>query len=187
MCVMTTIFDRLLELAADQHGLVTTKGARGVDIDPAQLRLLASRGRLEHVSHGVYRVSAFPVDDLLPYAEAVAWSGGRGVVSHESALAMRGIGDFNPSRIDVTLPGDYFPRRQIPRTLRLHRERLLPANIETVDGVATVTVYTALKQVITDGSDPYHVRRAVADAYKAGHIAAREANRLRQAIARQAR
>jgi len=105
-------------------GLVTTDDARELGLDPAQLRLLAARGKLERTGRGVYRVTALPVVDLLPYAEAVAWAHGPAAISHESALAMRGLGDFNPSRLDLTIAPNYFPRRPIPRTLRLWRDAL---------------------------------------------------------------
>jgi predicted transcriptional regulator of viral defense system len=59
---------------------------------------------------------ALPVDDLLPDAEAVAWAHGPAAISHESALAMRGIGDFNPTRVDLTITPRYFPRRPVRRT-----------------------------------------------------------------------
>ncbi|MBN4668820.1 type IV toxin-antitoxin system AbiEi family antitoxin domain-containing protein, partial [Pandoraea nosoerga] len=41
------IWDRLVEVAAEQHGYVTTRDARDIGVDPVQLRLLAGRGRLE--------------------------------------------------------------------------------------------------------------------------------------------
>ncbi|MHB1474247.1 MAG: type IV toxin-antitoxin system AbiEi family antitoxin domain-containing protein [Dermatophilaceae bacterium] len=182
-----TVFDVLLERAVDQHGLVTTDDARELGVDPTQLRLLAARGKLERTGRGVYRVMALPIDDLLPYAEAVAWAHGPAAISHESALAMRDIGDFNPSRVDLTIAPHYFPRRPVPRTLRLWRAPLSAEDVERVDGIPVAKVYTALRQVMASGSDPYHVHRAVSDAYRLGHITANEAGRLRHAIDRAAR
>jgi predicted transcriptional regulator of viral defense system len=179
-----TLFDRLLTVAGERHGVVTTADARAEGIDPAQLRVLANRGRLEHLARGVYRISAYPIDNLLPYAGAAAWAGERGAVSHESALAMRELGDFNPSKIDVTLPAATTFRGKLPATVALHRADLGEDQIEYFDGVRTVTVATALAQVLADGSDPFHVRRAVADAYAAGHLSKAEANRLRQGLFR---
>jgi hypothetical protein len=45
-------WDRLVARAAEQHGYVTTRDARELDIDPAQLRLMAARGRLERAGRG---------------------------------------------------------------------------------------------------------------------------------------
>ena len=185
--MVRTVFDILLERAVDQHGLVTTDDARELGVDPAQLRLLAARGKLERTGRGVYRVMALPVDDLLPYAEAVAWAHGPAAISHESALAMRGIGDFNPTRVDLTIAPHYFPRRPVPRTLRLWRDPLPMGDVEVVNGVPAARVYTALCQVMATGSDLLHARRAVSDAYRLGHITAKEAGRLRHAMDRTAR
>lgn len=182
-----TVFDVLLGRAVDQHGLVTTDDARDLGVDPNQLRLLAARGKLERAGRGVYRVAALPVDDLLPYAEAVAWAGGQAVISHESALAMRDIGDFNPTRVDLTVSPGYFPRKPIPRILRLWRGRLSEGDVEVVDGVPAVRVYPALRQVLAAGSDPHHARRAISDAYRQGHLTVNEAGRLRHAMDRAAR
>lgn len=182
-----TVYERLLAVAGERHGLVTTVDARREDIDPAQLRVMAHRGRLEQVVRGVYRVAAYPVDNLLPYAEAAAWAGERGAVSHESALAMRGIGDFNPTRVDVTLPVGAALRAKVPSTIQVHRADLVDQVVEYFDGIRTVTVAVALDQVLTDASDPFHVRRAVRDAYTQGHISRAEANRWRQRLARAAR
>lgn len=55
------IWDRLVEVAAEQHGYVTTRDARDIGVDPVQLRLLAGRGRLERVGRGVYRVPVLPL------------------------------------------------------------------------------------------------------------------------------
>lgn len=182
-----TVFDVLLERAVDHHGLVTTDDARDLGLDPAQLRVLASRGKLERSGRGVYRVAALPVDDLLPYAEAVAWAHGRAVISHESALAMRGIGDFNPTRVDLTVSPGYFPRRAVPRTMRLWRDPVPEGDIEMVNGVRVARVYTALRQVLKAASDTHLARRAVGDAYRQGYLSVNEAGRLRRAIDRAAK
>src|SRR5690625_1702331 len=95
------IWDRLVELAAEQHGYVTTREARDIGVDPVQLRLLAARGRLERAGRGVYRVPVLPRGEHDDLAAAVSWTLGRGVISHESALALHGLADVNPSRIHL--------------------------------------------------------------------------------------
>ena len=62
------VWDRLVERAAHQHGYVTTRDARDLDIDPTQLRLMAARGRLERTGRGVYRVPILPRGVLLQSA-----------------------------------------------------------------------------------------------------------------------
>ncbi|AFE15989.1 hypothetical protein MRGA327_06555 [Mycobacterium tuberculosis RGTB327] len=104
------IWDRLVEVAAEQHGYVTTRDARDIGVDPVQLRLLAGRGRLERVGRGVYRVPVLPRGEHDDLAAAVSWTLGRGVISHESALALHALADVNPSRIHLTVPRNNHPR-----------------------------------------------------------------------------
>lgn len=185
VCPMgSTLFEALVERAAEHQGIVTTNDARSLGIDPTQLRILAHRGKLERIGRGVYRVIALPLGRFLPYAEAVAWAPEGSSISHESALAIRELGDFNPTRIDVTVPRGYRPRRKVPRTLRLRQPDLDQGDIDMVDGVPTAAVLRAILQVIEAGSDPYQVRRAISDAYRQGHIGGREAERMRRTLTR---
>jgi predicted transcriptional regulator of viral defense system len=173
------VFDEVLEFASEHQGIVTTKNAADLGVDPANLRVMASRGRLERVGRGVYRVPTLPIGELSPYAEAAAWAAGRAVVSHESALLMRELGDFGGSRIDLTVPSNYRLLRDVPRRLRVWVEDLAESSLEVLEGVPTVTVETALRQVAESGSDPFQVRTAIRQALRAGFIDPREGRRLR--------
>ena len=57
-----TVFDieRLREAALDQHGFVTAAQAFDLGVSRATLSKLTSRGRIERVAHGVYRVPQVP-------------------------------------------------------------------------------------------------------------------------------
>ena len=117
------IWDQLVERAAEQHGYVTTRDARDLGINPTQLRLLAARGPLDQVGRGAYRVRVSPWREHDDLAEAVAWSLGRGVVSHESALVLHGLSDVNPSRVHLTVPRENHPRAAGGDLYRMHRRR----------------------------------------------------------------
>jgi predicted transcriptional regulator of viral defense system len=65
-------WDRLVQRAAEQHGYVTTRDARDLDIDPTQLRLMAARGGLEHVGRGDCRVPMLSRGEHDHLAAAVA-------------------------------------------------------------------------------------------------------------------
>src|ERR1700710_2432300 len=134
------VWDRLVERAAEQHGYVTTRDARALGIDPTQLRLMAARGRLERAGRGVYRVPILPRgahDDL---AAAVAWTLGRGVVSHESALVLHELSDVTPSRIHLSVPRDNHPRAAGGTLYRTHRRELDDADVMHVGGLPVTTV-----------------------------------------------
>jgi predicted transcriptional regulator of viral defense system len=173
------LWDRLVERAAEQHGYVTTRDARELDIDPTQLRLMAARGRLERTGRSVYRVPILPRgahDDL---AAAVAWTLGRGVVSHESALVLHELSDVNPSRIHLTVPRDNFPRAAGGTLYRLHRRELTAADATAVDMLPVTTVARTIRDCAATGTDPQQLGRAIDVAERAGILRRAAAVELR--------
>jgi len=67
-----TYYDRLFEIAADNHGIVTSAMAFAAGIPRKELVRLAHAGKLEHVGHGVYRYDKWINEEWDGYAEAVA-------------------------------------------------------------------------------------------------------------------
>jgi len=177
-----TIWDQLVERAADHHGYVTTRDAHDLRIDPTQLRLLAARGRLERIGRGVYRVPVLPRSEHDELAEAVAWTLGRGIVSHESALLLHGLSDVNPSRIHLTVPRDNYPRAAGGDLYRLHRRTLADHDVTEVDGIPTTTVRRTIRDCLADGTDPHQLRLAIDRAEAEGLVRRAVAQDLRAEI-----
>jgi predicted transcriptional regulator of viral defense system len=177
-----TIRDRLVECAVEQHGYVTTRDARNLGIDPTQLRLLAGRGRLEHVGRGVYRVLVLPRSEHDEFAAAVAWTLGRGVISHESALALHDLADVNPPRIHLTVPRNNHPRAAGGELCAVHRRELPGEDIIWVDGIPVTTVARTIVDCIAAGTDLYQLRAAIDRAEAAGSLRRTVAARLRAAL-----
>ena len=176
------IFDSLVELASDSHGYVTTVQARAAGVDPTQLRLLARRGRLEHVARGVYRVPVLPRFEHDDLAVAIAWSRGRGVISHESALLLHRLSDVNPPVVHVTAPPDNFPRAAGSGPVRVHRRRLPDADVTLVDGLPTTVVARTIMDCYESGTDPAQLRLAVIQARKSGDLSAAQVDLLERLI-----
>jgi len=177
-----SIRDRVIERAVEQHGYVTTRDARDLGIDPTQLRLMAARGRLERVARGVYRVPVLPRTEHDELAEAVAWTLGRGVVSHESALVLHGLSEVNPSRIHLTVPRDNHPRAAGGDLYRLHRRVLQASDITEKDDLPVTTVVRTLRDCLASGTDPEQLRRALDQAVDEGLVRPRERDALRAEI-----
>ena len=102
-------FDELLALAGENDGLVTASQARAIGIVGSVLARLAQRGKLERVARGVYRIPHYPADRLSQYREAVSSARASHepenvALSHETALAVYGISDVNPSRVYIAVP-----------------------------------------------------------------------------------
>lgn len=177
------IWDLVVERAAEQHGYVTTRDARDLEIDPTQLRLLAARGRLDRVGRGVYRVPLLPRGEHDDLAEAVAWTLRRGVISHESALLLHGVSDVNPSHVHLTVPRDNHPRAAGGELYRLHRRNLPAKDAADVDGIPVTTVERTIRDCLADGTDPYQLQLAIDQAETVGLLRKAVAESLRGEVA----
>lgn len=176
------LLEELVDVAVDQHGYVRTRDATARGIDGANLRKMAARGRLEKVGRGLYRVPFLPRDEHDEYAEAVLWAEGRGVISHGSALALHQLCDINPSRLHLTVPPTYTPRRTGGELYRVWRRRLDPGEVTTVDGIPVVTAERAVRDGIAFGIDPQMLTQAITTARREGLLTAAQATQLRRQL-----
>lgn len=183
--MVTSVFDRLLDLAVDQHGYVRVQDAVARGIDGTNLRKLARGGRLERVAQGLYRVPVLPRELHSQYAEAVLWAGGRGVISHSSALALHELCDVNPSQLHVTVPPTYTPRRAGGELYRIWRRTLPESEVTRVDNIPVVTPGRAIADAIALGEDPAMVAQGIKTALRRGDLTAAGAARLRCVQAKQ--
>ena len=131
-----------LEFAADQYGYVSTDNARDLGVSPRRLKLLGERGSLVRIARGLYRFPAevVPLTSLDQYMEATLWPAGRGVLSHESALAVYELSDVNPAKVHVTVPRDYrIRRKEMPAVLELHHADLADGEVANLEGIPIVS------------------------------------------------
>lgn len=178
-----SVYARLFDLAVDQRGYVTTAQARTKEIRPGTLAMMASRGTVERVSHGVYRLVQFPMAAGAEYMEASLWPAGvRGVISHESALALYEISDVNPSKIHITVPGVFRVRRRVPGHLAVHRADLRDDEVDWVDAVPVTTPERTILDCGAAHLGPKLVRQAIDDGERRGLLSPRAAAALRQRL-----
>lgn len=178
-----TAFVHLYDLASDQHGYFTAAQARDWGVAPNALVMMARRSTLDRLSHGVYRVTHYPVSPLGQYVEASFWPGGaRGVISHQSALALFGVSDVSPARIHVTVPRGYRTHREVPRHLVLHRADLPETDVELVEGIPVTT----LERTITDCARLHLgaelIGQAIDEGEQTGRLSRTTAARLRKEL-----
>lgn len=175
--VDVTIREQLWEIAADQYGYVTSHDAVALGIGKTELGKLAHRGKLDRVFYGVYRVPEIPQQALDQYMLAVLWTGGRGVLSHETVLALRELCDVNPSKIHLTVPPRYYPRGAEGDLYAVHRQRLGTDDTEFLQGIPAVKVSIAIAQAVSQM--PYRlVDQAITQARSEGLISTSEAGDL---------
>jgi predicted transcriptional regulator of viral defense system len=173
-------YDKALELAADQHGYLTTAQAGQLGIARDAIRKMAKRGTLERVSWGVYRVPTFPVSTFAEYTEASLWPAGvLGVISHESALAIRDLSDVSPPKVHLTVPKAFRVRRTIPAHLMIHRADLPEDDVTQVEGIPTTTVRRAIEDCHRTHLGPALLRQAIEDGEREGYLKPDEVRELR--------
>ena len=114
-------WNRLYETAAAQEGHFTTAQAAAAGYSPQLLAKYLRNGRIVRVRRAVYRLVHFPPGDSDDLVVIWLWSGRVGVFSHETALALHQLSDVLPSKVHLTVPGTWKPRRLlVPAGVVLH-------------------------------------------------------------------
>ncbi|WP_232001615.1 type IV toxin-antitoxin system AbiEi family antitoxin domain-containing protein [Slackia heliotrinireducens] len=102
-CAMT-YYDDIYEIAVDNYYLISTQQAQQAGIPSVELAKLAHRGKLSHVSHGLYRLVRHVPHENDSYAIAVARVGNGAYLYGESVIALLNLAPTDPSRIYVASP-----------------------------------------------------------------------------------
>ena len=110
-----TKFNDIYEIAADNHGLITSMQAKSVGLSNNELVQYAKRGRVEKVGYGVYKLTRWVPEENDTYALAVKIAGNGAVLYGESVIAMLGLAPTNPDRLYVATPSRV--RRKLPHNL----------------------------------------------------------------------
>lgn len=174
-------WDLLMNVAVDNGGYVTPALVAPYDVPAVELRKMVSRGTLQAVAHGVYRVPSLPVDHFDALIVARLWAAGRGVISHDSALLVHELCDINPTKVHLTIPEGYRISRSGGESYVLHWADLPDADITQLDAVTLTTVHRTLRDAI--GSVPtYLVRQAIDTARERGAINPTEHGRFTKAV-----
>jgi predicted transcriptional regulator of viral defense system len=186
---MRSRMDELTLLAEENDGLFTSQEARRAGVPDSVLVRLAQRRRLERVARGVYRIRIFPPTRFSQYRQAILWvrasSGPQNVaLSHETALAVYGISDANPSRIHLTIPARARLRRERPIGIVVHRADPSPEEITTHEGMPVTTVERTIGDILVETGKVGLARQAIGDARREGYISAGKAKTLRRLVDR---
>lgn len=168
-------------LAAEHHGIVTTRQAEDADVPAVEVRKLAARGALARVGHGVYRHTGVPVDEWTELAATLAVVGEDAFLEGDTVLAMFGLALVNPAKIHV---GTKRRRRGTPprHTAVTLRPDVPPTDLTTYHGMPSVTVRRALLDGIAHLIGE-RVMKAVADAQRRDLITDIEATEIIGAVA----
>jgi predicted transcriptional regulator of viral defense system len=176
-------FAAVYEVAADQFGYFTAAQAREAGVSPMALVMMERRQTVERVSRGVYRLQQFPHSPLAEYMEAALWPVGiTGVISHESALALYGVSDVNPSRIHITLPTTHRVRREPPLRLKLHHADLGDDDRTIFEGIPVTTMMRTIRDCRAAAVGAEILAQALREGEREGLLSLREAELLRREL-----
>lgn len=182
-----TRFDELVTLAEEHDGLFTSEQARDSGFTDSVLSRLAQRGRIERTARGVYRIPYVPINRFSQYREAILWAQAhRGphmvALSYETALAVYGISDANPSAIHVTVPRLARLRRESPKSVVIHHDDLSSQEITVIEGLPVTSIARTITDLLHSGGRLDLISQAITDARREGYISAAETQRIRRAL-----
>jgi hypothetical protein len=161
---------RLLSRAAVQSGYFTAAQAREAGYSYQAQRYHTQRGNWIRVDRGVYRLPEWPPgphDDLVRWT---LWSGGRGVVSHDTALAVHELGDVMPARVHLTVPPGF--ARRSPAVI-LHFALVPSEDREEREGYTVTTPLRSILDTAAAGIQTDHLTGVIEDALSRGVVTRR--------------
>lgn len=162
---------RLFALAAEQAGYFTAAQAKDLGYSHQAQAHHVGAGNWLRVDRGIFRLADWVVGTHDELARWQLWSKQRGVVSHETALGVHDIGEFESPRIHITVPPGF---RMADRALVLHRADLPAEDIEAGPGFRLTTLTRSLIDIAAAHADEDQLARAVDEALARGTITRRQ-------------
>lgn len=120
-------------------------------------------GNWLRVGRGLFRLADWVPDQHDELARWTLWSKGRAVVSHETALSVHAIGEFESAKVHLTVPPGFTMRD--PAVI-LHRAELPEADVVQRTSFKLTTVVRSLVDIAAGTPDRDQLARAIEEATK---------------------
>ena len=156
---------RLFALASEQAGYFSAAQAKAVGYSYQAQAHHVGAGNWLRVDRGLFRLTEWVADVHDDLARWTLWSKGRAVVSHETALAVHGIGEFESARVHFTVPSQFTMKDD---ALILHYAELPTTDIFQRSGFRVTTPARSIIDVATQAPEEEQLGRAIADAQRSG-------------------
>jgi predicted transcriptional regulator of viral defense system len=173
-------FAALMTIAQDQQGYFTTKQAIEAGYADNTHPYHVRAGNWERVWRGIYRMAHLPPSEDGEMMLWLLWSRGRdgkplAAMSHQTALSLFELGDFNPAKVHMTVPPTFRRNSRLPGAVVLHRAKLAPAEVTHLRGLAVCRPLRALCDVANTHLDALgDLQPIAAEARRRGLITERE-------------
>lgn len=169
-------FAVLIGVAQDQQGYFTTAQAieAGYADNTHPYHVRAANWR--RVRRGIYRISHLPAPEDGEMMVWLLWSRGRdeqpcAAISHQTALSLFELGDFNPAKVHLTVPPAFRRNSRLPKTVVLHRAALMSVEVTTLRGLTVCRPLRALCDLVSQDPDTVDdLQPAAAEARRRGLI-----------------
>jgi predicted transcriptional regulator of viral defense system len=162
---------RLFNLAASQGGYFSAAQARQVGYSYQAQAHHVGAGNWLRIDRGVFRLTEWVPDVHDDLARWTLWSRGRGVTSHETALDVHGIGEFESARVHLTVPHRFSMRDD---AVTLHYADLPKSDIIERTGFRVTTPVRSIIDVAALAPDEHQLARVIEEGRTAGLITIRQ-------------
>ena len=170
---------RLFTFAADQAGYFSAAQAKAVGYSyPAQAHHVGA-GNWIRVDRGIFRLSDWVPGVHDELARWYLWSKQRATVSHDTALGVHGVGEFESPRIHLTVPRGF---RMSDDALILHVADLPAEDVEARPGSRLTTLTRSLVDVAAEHADEDQLARAIDEALARGTFTRRQLRARAEAV-----
>ena len=177
-------FAALMTIAQEQQGYFTTKQAIEAGYADNTHPYHVRAGNWERVRRGIYRMTHLPLPEDGEMMAWLLWSRGRdekptAALSHETALSLFELGDFNPAKIHLTVPPTFRRNSRLPKSVVIHRARFASGEVTQLRGLTVCRPLRALCDVARSNPNSIEDLKPVAkEARQRGWITEREISAL---------
>jgi hypothetical protein len=171
--------DRLFEIAMRQEGYFSASQAKDSGYETNNHSRLVASGQWVRLSRGVFRLAGFPPSSHEDLVLISFWSRSRGgseprcIFSHETALALRNLGDFNPANVNIVMPDDIAIRAMSrpPGNVRIIQETVPEDHWEVRGPINVACALWAVLQILARGDgDPELLISALLEGIEKGIV-----------------
>lgn len=157
-------------VAFDQAGYFSAAQAVAIGYSHQAQKYHVDAGNWLRVDRGLFRFPGWPLGSDDDYIRWTLWSGGRGIVSHDSALAVHGLSDVDPIKVHLTVPSGFYA---VDDHVALHVGRVSEDDLEHRHGWAVTTPLRSLLDCAASTASQEQIDRAVSDALRTGLVTRR--------------
>jgi predicted transcriptional regulator of viral defense system len=158
---------RLFDLAAGQGGHFTAAQAKSLGYSHQAQAYHVEAGNWWRIDRGLFRLVEWVAGEHDELARWTLWSRGRGVVSHESAMSVHGVGEFEARRIHMTVPPGFTMRND---AVELHYAELPADDVSERSGYRVTTPVRTIVDIAANAHDEDQLARAIDEARRGGLI-----------------